>query len=612
MAELPIEKLRAMAETAADLTSTARVLSERDRDMYSGIQWTAAEIAALEARSQPVLTINRIQRKIDAMVGIEQRGRTDPRALARNPSGEQAAEIATKALVFVDDITRFDAKRSAAFENLLIEGYGGVEIVALEKGGKIEIAVNRLRWEEIFFDPHSREKDFSDASFMGTMKWMSRDTATETLRPWFEGSDEELDEIISASPAFSADGETYDDRPYKTAQFWTDEKQGRIRVAQMYYRRAGVWYLAIYVGNGVIVNKPSPYQDEDGQPTNPIELMTAYIDRENNRFGLVRSMISMQEEINKRRSKILHQLNARQTMGAKGAVSVEKLKSELAKPDGHVEIDADIASGAREAGIPAFQILQTGDQISGQFNLLVESKNEIDMLGPNASLLGQIQGDQSGRAIMAQQQAGLVELAPIYDSLRDWTLRVYRQMWQRIRQFWTDERWIRVTDDAQAPEFIAINRQVGLTAQIDPMTGQMVPVPMYENAIAEMDVDIVINDAPDYATLRQEEFEQLAQMAQQGIPIPPEMLIEASSIRNKQKVLEAMKAAQEQAAQSQMQAMQTQVQMEGQKVQNETMTAQAKAARDTAEAMKTSVETRAMGQNAAFEELARRRAIFGV
>jgi hypothetical protein len=611
MAELPIDKLRQMAETAADLTSTARVASERDRDFYSGHQWTAEEIATLQKRKQPVLTINRIQRKIDAMVGIEQRGRTDPRALARNPSGEQAADVATKALVYVDDITRFDHKRSGAFENMLIEGYGGVEIVAVQKGGRVDVAVNRLRWEEIVFDPHSREKDFSDAAFLGTMKWMSVDAAIETLRPWYQG-EEPIEEVIDIPRHFEADGETYDDRPYKSVQFWADSKLRRVRVAQMYYRRDGLWYLAIFVGMGVIFNAPSPYQDEDGQPTCPIELMTAYIDRDNNRFGLVRSMISMQEEINARRSKILHQLNSRQTMGAKGAVSVENLKAELAKPDGHVEIDADLASGAREAGIPAFQVIPTNDQITGQFNLLVESKNEIDMLGPNASLLGQLQGQQSGRAILAQQQAGLVELSPIYDSLRDWTLRVYRQMWQRIRQYWADERWIRVTDDAQAPQFIAINRQVGVTAQIDPATGQMIPVPVFENSVAEMDVDIVINDAPDFATLRQEEFEQLAQMAQQGIPIPPEMLIEASSIRNKAKVLEAMKAQQEAAMQAQAMAAQAQMQIEAQKAQNDTVKVQAQAARDTAEAMKTSVETRAMADNAAFQELARRRAIFGM
>lgn len=533
-----LESLKVMVENATDLTSGAREASERDRDYYDGYQYTAEEIAELNRRKQPVITTNRIKRKIDAMIGIEQRGRTDPRALPRTPAHLQAADIATQALVFVDDVTRFDSKRSSVFENQLVEGYGGVEIVAQEKRGKMEVVVNRLRWEEIFFDPASREKDFSDAAYMGVMKWMSLDKAVATYGKAHE-------ELLQATITTAQDGETYEDRPFKTQSFrWGDKKQRRVRVAQMYYLSEGVWYLAIFTGGGEIYNDASPYLDEDGKPCNPMELLSGYVDRENRRYGVVRDMISAQDEINKRRSKSLHLLNSRQTAGVKGAVkSVDDMKKELAKPDGHVEIDLDVADGAREAGIPAWQVLPNNDQIAGHFQLLQEAKSEIDMLGPNASLLGQLEGDQSGRAIMAQQQAGLAELAPIYDQLRDWTLRVYRQMWTRIRQYWTEERWIRVTDEVQAPQFIGLNQVVGF----DPYT----MAPQMQNAVAEMDVDIIINDAPDVVTLQQEEFQQLADLARNGTPIPPEMLIEASSVRNKQKLLEMMQAQREKAMQAQ-------------------------------------------------------------
>ena len=610
MAELPIEKLREMAETAADLTSEARTASERDRDYYSGHQWTAQEMAALRRKKQPIVTINRVQRKVDAMVGIEQRSRTDPRALGRTPEDDQAADIATKALVFIDDTTRFDAKRSSSFENLLIEGYGGCEVVVEMKRGKYEVTVNRLRWEELFFDPHSREKDFLDASYMGTFKWMTLDAANDLYSETYKG-EEPLDELLQKSMDFVVDGQTYDDRPYKSAQFWSDKKMRRVRIAQMYYRRLGIWYLAVYAGQGIIVNQPSPYQDEDGKPTNPMCLMTGYIDRDNNRFGVVRSMISAQDEVNARRSKLLHLLNTRQTMALKGAVKVTSLKDELAKPDGHVEVDMDAAMGAAEAGMPAFQVLPTQDQVAGQFQLLVESKNEIDMLGPNASLLGQLSGDQSGRAIMAQQQAGLVELAPIYDSLKDWTLRVYRQMWLRARQYWNDERYIRITDEVQAPQFVMVNHIVGAQPAMGP-DGQIIMQPVMENSLAEMDVDIIIDESPDIVSLRQEEFEQLATLAQQGIPIPPEMLIEASSIRNKSRVLEQMKAAKDEAMQAQMQQSQMMQQLAGQKAQNETMKAEASAAKDAATAEKTNAEVELMAQNAAFQELGRRRALLGL
>lgn len=585
-------QLKVMVETAVDLTSTARELSERDRDYYDGYQLTPEEVKALRARKQPPLVINRIKRKVDAMVGIEQRGRSDPRALPRTPLDEQSANVATKALVFVDDQTRFDLKKSLAFENLLVEGYGGVEVIVDQKRGRFDVTINRLRWEEIFFDPYSREKDFSDASYLGCMKWMALDKAIALYGEQFR-------EILEGSAASAQDGQTFEDRPHDNKNFrWGDPTQKRVRVAQMYYLRGGVWHYAIFTGKGEIFNAVSPYLDDDGQPICPMVLMAAYVDRENRRYGVVRDMIDPQDEVNKRRSKALHLINSRQTMGVKGAVSAQTLKNELAKPDGHVEIDADLAMGAREAGIPAFQVLPTTDMAQGNLAMLAEAKAEIDMVGPNAALHGQLEGQQSGRAILAQQNAGLAELAPVYDSLRDWTLRVYRQMWMRIKQYWTDERYVRVTDEAGAAEFVGVNVQKGV--QIDPMTGAIVP--MVENPVTQMDVDIIIEEAPDLVTLRQEEFQQLAEMRQGGIPIPDEMLIEASSVRNKARLLELMQEQKQQQAA----AMQMQGQAAQADAQNKGMAAQAKAVRDMAEADKTATETALMQRNAAVQEIVAR------
>lgn len=583
MAQLDHTTLKRMVANAADLTSSAREASERDIDYYDGHQWTAQEIAALNERKQPIITINRIRRKIDAMVGIEQRSRVDPKAYPRNPQNEEQAEVATKALVFVDDNTRFDAKRSQAFRDMLVAGYSGVLVGVTEKRGKFEVDITRLRWEEIFFDPHSRELDFSDASYTGIQKWMSLDKAVELYSGAYQGED--LEELLSTSFTNPEDGETYEDRPFEGNSFhWSDKRQRRVRVAEMYYQRGGVWYLAIFAGGGEILNIQSPYIDEDGRPTNPMILMTGYIDRENNRYGVVRDWISAQDEINHRRSKLLHQLNSRTTMGVKGAVdSVAAMKRERDRPDGHIEINYEAFEDAARIGMRPFEQLDNTDQVQGQFALLTEAKSEIDMVGPNATLLGQSGRDQSGRAIMAQQQAGFAELAPIYDNLRDWTLRVYRAIWERVRQFWTEERWIRITNDMSGTEFVGLNIQQ--PPMITPM-GIMQPPP--QNPVAEMDLDIIIQDAPDYVTLRQEQFEQLTQMAQAGIPVPPEMLIEASDLKNKEKLIEAMQQQQQAAMQAQAGQSQAQAQLAQVKAQRE----QAAAMKDMASAGKMQAETR--------------------
>ena len=84
--------LRRMVEAGASMSEDARALSERDRDYYDGKQWSDTELAVLRRRRQPPTVDNCIKPKVDGMVGIEQRGRVDPRAYPREPGDEDAAE----------------------------------------------------------------------------------------------------------------------------------------------------------------------------------------------------------------------------------------------------------------------------------------------------------------------------------------------------------------------------------------------------------------------------------------------------------------------------------------------------------------------------------------
>ncbi len=561
---------RKLVSRAAELTQAARAASERDRDYYDHHQLTEQEENTLRRRGQPIIINNRIQRKVDAMVGLEQKGRVDPQAWPRNPQDQDAADVATKALVYVEECERFDVKRSSAFENLLIEGYGGVEVCAKRDRYGMTPCLTRLRWEEIFFDPNSREKDFSDASYMGVQKWMSEDSAVEYCRPFWQGDADELRALFDTQSTFS--DETYDDRPREEGQMaWVDPKMRRVRVVQMYYQRGGEWRLAIFTGRGDIYDEASPYLDEEGRPACAMVLMTAYVDRENRRYGLVRSLISLQDEVNKRRSKSLHLLNSRQTVALKGAVDPGLLKRELAKADGHIPIDESVLPPGATSIRDAFDLIPTTDQVAGHAQLLTEAKQEIDMLGPNASLMGQLEGQHSGRAIMAQQQAGLAELAPIYDSLRDWTERVYRKIWAGIRQFWTEPRWVRVTDEQDAPQFIGLNQVVA-----GPMGLQQV------NSPAQMDMDIIVGMTPEFVTLRHEQFDRIAEFAQAnpGV-IPPHVLLEMADIPDKKRIREMMEPDPQTA---QMQQVQQQLAARG--AEAEVAGLEAKAMRDQAAAQK--------------------------
>jgi hypothetical protein len=525
-------------EEAENMTTEARGLAERDRDYYDNDQWTAEELAVLKKRKQPALTINYIKRKVEFLRGFERRMRSDPKAFPRNPQDEQAADAATDALRFVADQNDFDETRSSVYENLVIEGLGGADVIVEQNArGSYDVKVKYVPWDRIFYDPHSREKDFTDAKYFGMVVWMDKSDALET----YPGSEEVL-ETTFASQSMS---DTYDDRPRFGT--WCDNRRTRVRVVQMHYRKDGEWHVCTFTKGGYLVDPQlSPYLDKEGKSSPSLKLRSAYIDRENNRYGHVRDMISLQDEINKRRSKALHLMSVRQTVYERGAVSdLEVARRELAKPDGMVEV----APGLK------FEIQPTGDMAAAQFQLLQQATGEMQASGPNASLSGKDPRQLSGRAIQAQQQGGAVEMEPLIDDLRQWSRDIYEAVWMRIKQFWTEEKWVRVTDDERNLKWVGLNRQITLGEKLmeipeeqrafqmqrmglmpnDPRLGQVVEI---ENPVSGLDVDIIIEEGPDITTLQSEQFETLASLAQAGMPIPPEAIIAASSLRNKDKILD--------------------------------------------------------------------------
>lgn len=575
-------------EAAEDATAEARKLAERDIDYFHEKQWTAEERSALERRGQPAVTYNRVKRKVNSLLGIEKQTRKDPKAFPRNPADEDAARAATDALRYVCDESRWDDKRSEAALDLAVPGSCAVMVGIKQTRNGFDPDIRRIAWDRFYYDPHSSEFDFADAKFMGVVVWMDLDDAL-ALYP------DAADALSGTWKQAQADN-TYDDRPKHN--LWADYKRRRVRVCEHYYRDGEGWKFCIFTKGGfVVAPQASPYLGEDDQPECPIKAVSLYVDRDNNRYGEVRTMIGPQDEINKRRSKALHLINQRQVRVSPAVANdPNEVRKELARPDG-------VFVG--EAG--DVEILPTNDMAAANLQLLQEAKAEIDLLGPNAALAGKNEAQMSGRAIMAQQQGGMTESATYLDRLRVLSMAVYRSVWCRIRQFWKEERWVRVTDNDMNTRFVGLNRpvtliqmaaqQMGVTRDnvreappevqqqlqmlaMDPRAQQVVG---YENAVTELDVDIVVDEGMDTPTVAAEQFDQMLKMAGAGLPIPPDVLIEASSLRNKEKLLEMMRQP------NPMQDMQGQMAMEaGQAKIAET---QSKAAKNMADAEATQAQT---------------------
>ena len=164
-----LEKLKRYFTEARQLTEIARTKSLQAIDYYHTDQLTPQQIEELRKRHQPEIVINRIKPAINGIVGVIERGRSDPRAWPREPEKADQADVATDVLRYVAGQNRFKQVKSDCFFDMLIPGTMAA-IVGVDPD--LQVTVTQIRWEEFFGDPRSRRKDWLDARYLGIAKWM--------------------------------------------------------------------------------------------------------------------------------------------------------------------------------------------------------------------------------------------------------------------------------------------------------------------------------------------------------------------------------------------------------------------------------------------------------
>ena len=529
-----------------DQTGSARRLAERDRDFIDLKHWTPQEVAVLKRRNQSPVIVPKIKKKHNFLLGLEIRGRMDPKAYPRTIQHEEDAEAITDALRYVAENSRLDKVFSNCFDEYACEGDEAVIIEV--KGPKKEIVPRQIRWDRFYYDPFRRERDYSDAKYMGISVWIDRDD----LARMFPKKEEQI-KTMGSTPALD---DSFLDRP-----MWFDNqtstKRRRVRFNEHYYLEGGEWKLVFFAGDLLLTDpEPSPFLDCDGVPECPIIAESAYIDRENNSYGVVRGDISLQIEVNKRRTKALHMLSSRTVIREKGIVeSGARMMEQLRSGDADIELKSE----------GRFEVDTNQDLSNGQLALYQDAKEELD---DSVATSVTPSSGESGRSKLVDRENDTDELALLFEGHRDFKLRSYRMIWARIKQFWPEERWVRVTDDENNIKFVGLNRrvtgrdvvaerfgiQVGdvdrflIQEGISMLPGQLDRVLGIENEVAKIDVDVIIEEVPDTITIQQEQFQVLAKLAEAYGPeeVPFEEVLKLSSLRNKEGYLERTKGNEEQ------------------------------------------------------------------
>jgi hypothetical protein len=475
-----------------------------------GSQWTSDQIKTFNDRRQPVVTYNKIGRKIDGIVGLVERLKQDPKAYPRTPQHQQGADLATAVLRFIMDRNKWNEVGPIIAEAAAIDGLAGIELdlkampateqTQPQQGQPppqqpdYDVMFSPVDNDGFFYDPRSFKHDFSDARYMGIGKYVDEEQLIELL----PGMEDDIKAACDSSGELTSNS----DKDAKWFQANGDFKQ--VRLVDVWYKSKGGWRWTLFTGSKILMAGTSPFVDEYEKQFCKYLMFSAQVDHEGDRYGFPRNLQSAQDEVNQRRSKGLHELNNRRIIATKAAVAdgnVEALRREAARADGIVLVNTSLDD-------VRFDDQAKQAAVMGQLEFMRDAAQEIENFGPNPALAGGgggagLANGSSGRAIALLQQAGIAELGPYMLNLRAWKMRVYRSLFNSVQKYWTNERWIRVTDAEGQPQFVKINEVV----QIDPVTG----TPMLRNAVGELDVDIILDEGPDSITLMQDTYDAISQ-----------------------------------------------------------------------------------------------------
>lgn len=534
-----------------------------DHDYYDHEQISPEDRAVYEERNQAPVVHNLIHPAIDWLSGTERRTRIDWKILPRGPEDDQGAKAQTHLVKYVSDANGAGWQRSRAFKDAAISGVGFVEEFYRADRSQEYVGYAYTDWRHMWWDPFSRENDFSDARYLHRAKFVDLDRAivlapdrADALKAISVASlDDEytlLDEIDGMPAMFALSGNGVG-RTYH-GSFGLSERHARrrVRLIETWYPRAqvskriqaliadcmdlhGITYdatsselrekvengqislidttttrmhMAIWSpGLGLCVHQETPY------PHNNYPFSATWCfrhHRDGMPYGYVRGMRDPQDEYNKRRAKALFAASTNRVLYEHDAFDEDDERDSLdqvSMPNGEVRL----APG----GLKKIEI-QTGTEVStAHINFMAEAKEQVfEGSGITRENLAHNTNAISGRAILAKQQQGAVTTVEVFDNFREFIQHSGQKLLANTKHGMALPRQVRIVGQNEGVEWLAINQP-----KFDQLTGTVT----WDNDVLNTMSDFIVSEQDFRETLRMAMAESLFEVIGK---LPPEMALQ--------------------------------------------------------------------------------------
>lgn len=283
--------------------------------------------------------------------------------------------------------------------------------------------------------------------------------------------------------------------------------------------------------------------------------------------GIVRDMKSLNVEYNKRRTQELRILNS---SANSGFVAEENSLVEESKWEKY-GASPGVLLKVKQGKMNAWQKIEPSQLSQGHAQLAAEGSQDMkESSGINAEQLALETGDKSGRAIALKQKQGLVMVQNYFDNLSQTSRLLGKFILSHLGEVFDVPEAIHVMGDqfitGSFSEPVLEQRMDNTTGQMAQMpkmdsTGKMVMqvnkqrvVEVFQKVLDDATLgkfEVAVGETISNETMKYANYMVLMDMAKQGLPIPPDVIIDESmlSVSSKEKIksfIEQQMAAQAQ------------------------------------------------------------------
>jgi hypothetical protein len=237
-------------------------------------------------------------------------------------------------------------------------------------------------------------------------------------------------------------------------------------------------------------------------------------------FGMVRNLLSPQEQLNKIASQELHIVNTTANSGwmVESGSLVGMTPDDLEEHGAQTGLVVEYARGTNPPTKIQPNSIPTGLDRIGQ----KAAANIKAISGINDSMLGTDSAEVSGIAIQAKQNRGAVMIQVPLDNLNKTRQFLAEKILNLIQRFYTEQRIIQITneDDPLKPR--------------EPMViNEMTPEGRIVNDLTIGEYDVVIATAPARDSFDEIQFAEALSLRSAGVMIPDDAIVEYSHLARK-------------------------------------------------------------------------------